>query len=451
MARYASDTTRPRSARGWRSLALAALIACALVGVGLVISSLVSPYAKDLRQGYLLAQAMAHGLDPYLPLPELGRVFLPGHPMDDMAHPSPHPFVVGWLSLPLALFTYEHAVVVWLLFELVCLGVSVVLFLRVLRVPASGWQMLAITFLAIGWWPVANELRWGQLTLLVVVMFLGAWLALRQGRDIAGGILLGGLALVKLAGWPIVLWLLLQRRWKAVWATGLFWSLLHGLAIALYGWPLVRDYYLKVGPEVSAIYRVWEMNFSAWTIGQRLFADSGDRFLSTPLWRSPLLASIVTIAVPLLIVGLGVWAAQRLSSFDASFALLMALGVILNPVAWQHYLVMAAPALVLLVMRLRELQWPTRTTVVVALLLLTISVPYYWFRVLALHFAVGVSPAGKPIVPALPALLTLSIGVALCGLLWLLVKLEPKTSDLSHPSARASLPAVPDASHSVAR
>ena len=451
MARYASDTSRPRSARAWRSLALAALIACALVGVGLVISSLVSPYAKDLRQGYLLAQAMAHGLDPYLPLPELGRVFLPGHPMDDMAHPSPHPFVVGWLSLPLALFTYEHAVVVWLLFELVCLGVSVVLFLRVLRVPASGWQTLAITFLAIGWWPVANELRWGQLTLLVVVMFLGAWLALRQGRDIAGGILLGGLALVKLAGWPIVLWLLLQRRWKAVWATGLFWSLLHGLAIALYGWPLVRDYYLKVGPEVSAIYRVWEMNFSAWTIGQRLFADSGDRFLSTPLWRSPLLASIVTIAVPLLIVGLGVWAARRLSSFDASFALLMALGVILNPVAWQHYLVMAAPALVLLVMRLRELQWPTRTTVVVALLLLTISVPYYWFRVLALHFAVGVSPAGKPIVPALPALLTLSIGVALCGLLWLLVKLEPKTSDLSHPSARASRPAVPDASHSVAR
>jgi alpha-1,2-mannosyltransferase len=451
MTRCASDTSGLRSARGWKGLALAALIACALVGVALVISSLVSPYAKDLRQGYLLAQAMAHGLDPYLPLPELGREFLPGHSMDDMAHPSPHPFVVGWLSLPLALFTYEHAAVVWLLFELVCLAVSVVLFLRILRVPASGWQTLAITFLAIGWWPVANELRWGQLTLLVVALFLGAWLALRQGRDIAGGFLLGGLALVKLAGWPIVLWLLLQRRWKAVWTTGLVFSLLHGLAIALYGWPLVRDYYLKVGPQVSAIYRVWEMNFSAWTIGQRLFADSGDRFLSTPLWRSPLLASVVTIALPLLIVGLGVRAAQRLRSFDASFALLMALGVILNPVAWQHYLVMAAPALVLLVMRLRALQWPPRTTVVVALLLLTISVPYYWFRVLALHFAVGVSPAGKPIVPALPALLTLTTGVALCGLLWLLVKLEPKMSGLSRPSAAASRPVVPDASHSVAR
>ena len=444
MARYASDTSRPRSARAWRSLALAALIACALVGVGLVISSLVSPYAKDLRQGYLLAQAMAHGLDPYLPLPELGRVFLPGHPMDDMAHPSPHPFVVGWLSLPLALFTYEHAVVVWLLFELVCLGVSVVLFLRVLRVPASGWQTLAITFLAIGWWPVANELRWGQLTLLVVVMFLGAWLALRQGRDIAGGILLGGLALVKLAGWPVVLWLLLQRRWKAMWATGLVWSLLHVLAIELYGWTLVRNYYLKVGPQVGAVYRVWEGNFSTWTIGQRLFAESGDRILSTPLWRSPFLASVVTFAVPLLVVGLGLRAAQRLRSFDASFALLMALGVILNPVAWQHYLVMAAPALVLLVIRLRELQWPPRTTAVVASLLLAISVPYSRFWFLTLRFATGVSPAGKPIVPALPALLTLTTGVALCALLRLFVKLESKHLAISRPATPTSLPAVPD-------
>src|SRR5207249_1240667 len=133
----------------------------------------------------------------------------------------------------------EHAAVVWLLFELACLGMSAVLFLRILRVPAGGWRTLLITFLLIGWWPVANELRWGQLTLCLVAMFLGAWLALRRGRDIAGGILLGGLALLKLAGWPIVLWLLLQRRWKAVWATVLFWSLVHVLAIELYGWPVV--------------------------------------------------------------------------------------------------------------------------------------------------------------------------------------------------------------------
>jgi hypothetical protein len=198
------------------------------------------------------------------------------------------------------------------------------------------------------------------------------------------------------------------------------------LAIELYGWPVVRDYYLKVGPQVSAIYRVWEANFSSWTIGQRLFAVSGDRFQSTPLWQAPLLARVVTVAVPLLIAGLAVAAARRLQSFDASFALLMAIGVILNPVAWQHYLMIAAPALVLLGMRLRELQWPPRSTLVVASLVMTISVPAGWFRLLARCFAVGLSAAGQPVVPALPALLTLTTGVALCTLLWIFVRLEPK-------------------------
>jgi hypothetical protein len=168
---------------------------------------------------------------------------------------------------------------------------------------------------------------------------------------------------------------------------------------------------------------------------------------STPLWQAPSLARIVTIVVPLLIAGLAVRAARRLERFDSSFALLMAIGIVLSPVAWQHYLVMAAPALVLLVLRLRELHWPPRSTVAVASLLVAISVPYYWFRLLALRFAVGVSPAGKPIVPALPALLTLTTGVALCALLWFFVKLEPKHLAVSDPATPASLPAVPDALH----
>src|SRR5262249_40586508 len=162
-------------------------------------------------------------------------------------------------------------------------------------------------------------------------------------------------------------------------------------------------------------YRGWETNFSAWTIGQRLFSTSGEVLQSTPLWQAPLLARIATMALPLLIAGLAIRAARRLQSFDSSFALLMAIGVVLNPVAWQPYLMTAAPALVLLAMRLRELHWPPRTTVMVALLVIAMTVPVGWFRLLARRFAVGVSPVGQPIVPALPALLTMTTGIALCA------------------------------------
>jgi hypothetical protein len=311
-------------------------------------------------------------------------------------------------------------------------------------VPVSGWRILLITLLLVGWWPIVNDLRWAQLNPCLLAMFLGAWLVLRQGRDITGGILLGGLAVLKLAGWPIVLWLIVERRWKAVWAAGLVWTLSHVLAIEVHGWAVVRDYYLKVGPQVSAIYRGWETNFSAWTIGQRLFASSGEVLQSTPLWQAPLLARIATIAIPLLIAGLAVRAARRLQSFDSSFALLMAIGIVLNPVAWQHYLMIAAPALVLLAMRLRQLGWPPRSTAVVALLFVAMSVPVGWFRLLARRFAVGLSATGQPIVPALPALLTMSTGIALCALLWLFVKLEPKYLGLRQPALGITLAEIQD-------
>jgi hypothetical protein len=106
----------------------------------------------------------------------------------------------------------------------------------------------------------------------------------------------------------------------------------------------------------------------------------------------------------------------------------------------------AAPALVLLVMRLRELQWPPRGTFMVASLLMAISAPVGWFRLLARRFAVGVGSAGQPIVPALPALITLTPGVAICALLWFFVRLEPKHLAVNRPALGITLAQIQDSS-----
>jgi hypothetical protein len=121
----------------------------------------------------------------------------------------------------------------------------------------------------------------------------------------------------------------------------------------------------------------------------------------------------------------------------------MGIGVILNPIAWQHYLLMATPALAMLLCRLRALHWPRQMTWGVMLLLFALSIPHSLFIDLAELFAVGVDASSKSIVPALPALLTLVPLLALCLSLWLLARLESRvdqeatrssdTIDLSEP------------------
>ena len=95
---------------------------------------------RTCRQEYLMAKALAHGADPYQPIPELARQWLPayeGQPAADFPHPAPYSIVVGWLSLPLAAFTYRQAVDVWLAFEAVCLCGAVALWFRLRARPIA--------------------------------------------------------------------------------------------------------------------------------------------------------------------------------------------------------------------------------------------------------------------------------------------------------------------------
>lgn len=419
-----NNTARLRLIRVGKVLLLVFACCFSLAGIAITSQFLATPEKKDLRQGYLLAQAMAHGVDPYLPSPELGKLWLPELPFIGLPHPTPHPFAVGWLCLPLTPLRFEQAAIVWLLFQLVCLAISILLLLRIFGLALGRWQITAIYFLVLGWWPLILELSWGQLNLCLLVLFLGAWQALRQGKDGLGGILLGSLLLVKLVGWPIVLWLALQRRWRGVWAAGLFWAGAHMLAVGLHGWGMVQDYYTKVGPQVSAIYRVFLVNISVWTIGQRLFGQFGQSLASPPLWESPLLVKALTLLAPAVVLALALRAALRVRHFDTAIVLLMGISPVLNPIAWQHCFLLTTPALALLLHRLYILHWPRRMTFVVVLLVIAISVPHTDYIDFAELFNQGSNAKGQAPVPALPALLTLAPLVALCFLLWLLARLD---------------------------
>lgn len=401
--------------------------------------SLRQPYAKDFRSGYLLAQALRHGVNPYLPLPELGRLWLPENPQleTDFPHPTPHPFAVGWLCLPLTALTYPQAATVWLLFEVACLLASVILWLRLVGWPVRWWPVRwwsvgALLVVLTSWIHLMTDLFLGQLTLCLLLLFLLAWTALRAGRDGWGGVWLAGLLVLKLMGWPIVLWLAWQRRWRAVLVTGLVWLGVHGLAMALHGWRLVADYYLKAGPAVAAFYRARDNNFSLFSLGQRFFAPSGHYLSIVPWWNAPHLAKLLTVLVPGVFLLSLWWAVRQVRCFDTAFAFLMAAGFWLSPVVWSHYFLLAWPALGLLLKRLAARGWPGYETSAVGGLLLLLWLPLGVYFAGAAAFAHGTTASGLPIVSATAATLTLLPAVALGLLLWRLLHSAPVAVETKH-------------------
>lgn len=410
------------------------LLICLLAWANLVWLRLAqaNPYKKDIRQGYLLAKAMLSGVNPYLPLPELARHWWSAEIVKDWGvHPTPHPFAVGWLCLPLAALEYPTAVNAWLVFEVCCLLAALILWMKLSGTPWTWRRGLCASVVLLAWTPLAAELVFGQFALPMLALFLAAWLALRVGKDVLGGALLGSIVVLKLMGWPLLLWLAWRRRWRVIGAAATVWLSAHALAVGLHGWPLVRDYYLKVGPQVSAIYRPFDFNFSVWTIGERLFGVVNYDFVTTPLWAAPGLVKVLTLALPVLYLGWILWIARRTPSFDTSYAFLLGAGLFLNPVAWTHYFVLALPALVMLGQALAQRGWPRGATALAAALLVTLSLPQALYVILAEQFATGTTATGLAIIPALPALLTLLPVVALCSALWWLTRFDRAAAPLN--------------------
>jgi Glycosyltransferase family 87 len=218
-----TPTDHIRFSPSFQRLLLLLPILNGLVSIKRIVESFLPPdcYRKDFIQEYLMAKAIRSGINPYLPLPDLAGLWMQAAaPLIPLRHPTPHPPIVGLLSLPLGGFDYRSAALLWLAVELLCLLGAIGLFLRWWGAPVSAATVLFLFGFALGWGPVIEELWLGQLSSCLLLLLLGSWLLIREGGDIRGGVLLGAVVALKLMAWPIVLFLALRRKWNAVLAAG---------------------------------------------------------------------------------------------------------------------------------------------------------------------------------------------------------------------------------------
>jgi Glycosyltransferase family 87 len=303
--------------------------------VGLLEPARLNPPVKsDFLQDYFLARAVITGINPYLPLNELGVRF--GIP-DQITHSSTHPPSFAVLCLPLALLTFRQAAYLWLLVGLTSLLISLRLLFDV-RGPGLPLIFLA----ALTWPPLWFDLSLGQLMIPQLLLLTLAWRGLRTKRDLMAGVLLGLTISIKLIAWPLLFLLLVRKRFTALYAALGVFAFTNFIALLLMGMNPVFTYYFRSARDIAHVYSNNAFNFSAWTIGARLFTGTttvdAAWFHTVPLIDAPALATLASIVSVSAILLYAFFVAIRARDFDNSFAVLVNLSVIISPVAWIFYL-----------------------------------------------------------------------------------------------------------------
>ncbi len=317
-------------------------------------------YKKDIFQEYLLSKAVLAGVPPYLPLPELAQHFMGDNlPENLYPHPTPHPPTVILLALPLGFFSFQVAALVWFVFELVCLMAAAYGMSWWFNSQEHVWRRaFFIFFFMLAWRPWMEELMNGQLGIFQLALLVGAWLALRKERDWIGGALLGITIALKLIAWPLAFFLLIRRRWRAVFSIGLAFGVCNLLALLIMGWDQIFYYYTQVSVQVMPLYRAFGWNLSLSSLGWRLFDGTGSPgligFLSDPLlFYWPLGARVFSVLIPAVVFLVALWRVQPVASFDIAYAMMLCVAVVLSPISWIHYFVLAAISIVVVVGYLR--------------------------------------------------------------------------------------------------
>lgn len=408
------------------------LIVVALVSAVVALNRIVSPfsdadlYDRDFIQEHLIAQAWRSGDDPYRPLPELAAKYLAEPPKSlPWNHECPHPPPAVLAFIPIGLLPYRVGKVVWLIVELACLAGFVEMMSRWWGAGIRWWEKGLAICAALSFGPVISELWNGQFSLVLLVLLAAAWLGLRSGGDAAGGCLLGVAIALKWTAWPIGIFLLLRRHWTAVFVCAAVVLLANALGVAVLGWDAVERYYTVIGPGVARDYRQHLENYSFWSVSSRVFGvvpfEGGGGFVTQSLAPNETLERIVKYALPALMLVVALTLALRCRSFDSSYGILMTLGLPINPVIWDHYLLLTALPITICLRRLMRVGFtPWTGTLVLVGLGVSILLPHAYLDKSVELFKVP-DERYDFVLPFLPGLVTylplVPIGIW-TGLLW---------------------------------
>lgn len=337
-----------------------------LVGVAAVI------YVVLLAQGGLhhqdfgvylaAARDVVHGQPLYV-------AFL-HHPFPDAtlrpAYIYPPSFAL--LVAPLGLLSDGVAAAVWLGIEQASLAVALIVVVRWLR--PTRWAVAALLFATLTFYPLWVDVVQGQANLLVLLLVTVGIVGILRGQP-AFGAAIGAAAALKLTPVILIVWLLLERRFRAAaFVLGGF-ALLTGAGFIL-RFHDTLTYFSQVLPALA--------RGTAFYANQSL-AGVLDRTLSTNPYTQPWIAlswvSVLVIAAAVILIGWWWWQTRPQAAL-ARGAAFIPLIPLLSSVTWTHHLVIVLPVVWFAVIALAERDWPPVPTAALSGVLLLFSIFSRW-------------------------------------------------------------------------
>lgn len=296
--------------------------------------------ASDLTPPWVAARAALAGHDPYsqpvtaqIQTAIYGRPLTPADDLDPQRFAYPVHAIV--LLAPFTRFSWPVVRLAYLILFPLLIAASVAAWLYVAEIRVSTFQLSLLAMAVVTSWPVIWGLRLQQLTLPVAILVAAGCLLLKRGHDLPAGVLFA-MATIKpqltapLIAW-LLLWTLLQRRWRfpAGFAAALG-ALLAGAQYLVPGW--IPNWLAEVSAYASYTHSVPVLQRICGTaIG---LAATG----ALALWTAYIL-----------------WRLRRCSAYSAEFglaislALAMTLSATLSRAGWIYNQVLLVPALLLVV------------------------------------------------------------------------------------------------------
>jgi len=245
------------------------------------------------------------------------------------ALPNLNPPVLAVLLAPLAELGVLTAYHVFALFGTVLVVGSVIAVAEWTRLR-SVWAMVTVAALLLSS-PLQGTAALGQVYGLLAVALTAAWLAERRGRQGWSGVAIGLAVALKPSLAPLLLWLVVRRRWPALGAALAAGAVAAAVGIVAGGWAATVEWLRLLGAfQVTGF------------LDNDSLAALAVRF-HQPAWLGFLAAGGL--------LGITLWRARRRP--EHALWSITAAALLLAPVAWNNYLVLLAPAVPLLLARHR--------------------------------------------------------------------------------------------------
>lgn len=266
--------------------------------------------------------------------------------------------------LPVALLPFRLAAWAWIGLVAGALALSFRLIDRTLGGASAGsclWVALALLLFPGAYAVIVS----GGIAFGLMLPMTLAWREARAGRWMRSGAWLGGVAALKLFVAIFLVYLAVRRQWRALGAALVVLVLVTTAGVLAFGF----DAYTQWSRALSSV--TWEAGLAngslrAATVRAVELGALGPG--SALAWWLAAAAGVIAVTAI---------AVVRTGDVDGHFAMLLPAALLLSPLGWVHYLVLATGPVLVVLARNSGPRRPTRSTIALAVLaVVALALPY---------------------------------------------------------------------------